>query len=112
MYRGRGGRVSGRCATNVVDEVVDVDPISCVTVGAVDDGVADWIWAAIKMSLSFSAGVVQVISPTVNVKPGGTITEDEKITDLIAIEPMSTPPTWCATVELLCSAVYQGVSPR
>jgi hypothetical protein len=53
-----------------------------------------------------------VISPTVNVKPGGTITEDEKITDSIAIEPMSTPPTWRATVELLCSAVYQGVSPR
>ena len=55
----------------MVDEVVDVDPISCVAVGVVDDGVADWIWAATRMSLSFSAGVVQVISPTVNVKPGG-----------------------------------------
>ena len=59
-----------------------------------------------------SEPVVQVIWPTMNVRPFGVAMEPEMMTILFAWKAMRTPPTWCATVDEIWSAVYVGVYPR
>ena len=67
---------------------------------------ADWICAGC------ADPVVQVKSPIVIVVPGARIMEAEKIGALLAMMFERTPPTWRATVDCICSAVYLGVYPR
>ena len=59
-----------------------------------------------------SESVVQVIWPTVNVRPFGVAMEPEMMTVLFAWEAVRTPPTWCATVDEIWSTVFLGVYPR
>ena len=55
-----------------------------------------------------SEPVVQVIWPTVNVRPFGVAMEPEMIV-LFAWEAVRTPPTWRATVDEIWLAIYLGV---
>ena len=64
------------------------------------------------MAMKSSEPVVQVIWPTVNVRPFGVAMEPEMMTVLFAWEAVRTPPTWRATVDEIRSAVYLGVYPR
>jgi hypothetical protein len=56
--------------------------------------------------------VVQVNIPIVNVSPAGRTMEAGKLTIWLAIESARTPPTWCATIDEMWSAVYRGVYPQ
>ena len=56
--------------------------------------------------------VVQVIWPTVNLRPFGVAMEVETMTILFAWRAVCTPPTWRATVDEIWSTVYLGVCPR
>ena len=64
------------------------------------------------MMMKSSDLVVQVIWPTVNVRPFGVAMEPEMMTILFAWRAVRTPPTWCATVDEIWSVVYLGVCPR
>ena len=64
------------------------------------------------MTMKPSEPVVQVIWPTVNVRPFGVAMELEVMTALFAWRAVRTPPTWRATVDEIWSAVYLGVCPR
>ena len=64
------------------------------------------------MAMKSLEPVVQVIWPTVNVRPFGVATEPEVRTILFAWRAVCTHPTWCATVDEIWSAVYLGVCPR
>jgi hypothetical protein len=56
--------------------------------------------------------MVQVIWPTVNKSMFATTVESGMMTILLAWEAVCTPPTWCATVDEIWSAVCRGVCPR
>ena len=64
------------------------------------------------MVVKLSEPVVQVIWPTVNVRPFGVAMEPEMMTILFAWRAVRTPPTWHATVNKIWSTVYLGVCPR
>ena len=64
------------------------------------------------MAMKSSEPVVQVIWPTVNVRPFGIAMEPEMMTVLFAWEAVRIPPTWRATIDEIWSAVYLGVYPR
>ena len=64
------------------------------------------------MAMESSEPVVQVIWPTVNVRPFGVAMEPEMMTILFAWRAVRTPPTWCATVDEILSAVYLQVCLR
>jgi hypothetical protein len=51
------------------------------------------------MEMETSGPVIQVIWPTVNVRPLGTAMELEMMTILFAWRAVRTPPTWRATVD-------------
>ena len=51
------------------------------------------------MTMKPSEPVVQVIWPTVNVRPFGVAMEPEVMTVLFAWRAVRTPPTWRATVD-------------
>jgi hypothetical protein len=55
---------------------------------------------------------VQVIWPTVNVRPFATAAETGMMTILLTWEAIRTPPIWRTTVDETWSAVYHGVCPR
>ena len=72
-----------------------------------------WIHASsVALAMESSAPVVQVIWPTVNVRPLGVAMEPEMMPILFAWRAVRTPPTWRATVDEIWSAVYLGVCPR
>ena len=64
------------------------------------------------MAMKSSEPVVQVIWPTVNVRPFGIAMEPEMMTILFAWKAVCTPPTWRATIDEIWSTVYLGVYPR
>ena len=64
------------------------------------------------MAMASSEPVVQVIWPTVNVRPFGVAMEPEMMTILFAWRTIRIPPTWRATVDEIWSVVYLGVCPR
>ena len=64
------------------------------------------------MAMKSSEPVVQVIWPTVNVRPFGVAIEPEMMTILFAWRAVRTPRTWHATVDEIWSAVYLRVCPR
>jgi hypothetical protein len=53
-----------------------------------------------------SAGPSTPVVPIVNVRPAGRTMEAGKLTIWLAMESARTPPTWCATVDEMWSAVY------
>ena len=59
-----------------------------------------------------SEPVVQVIWPTVNVRPFGVAMDPGMMTILFLWEAVHTPPTWRAIVDEIWSTVYLGVCPR
>ena len=64
------------------------------------------------MAMKSPEPVVQVIYPMVNVRPFGIAMESEMMTILFAWKAVRTPPTWCATIDKIWSAVYLGVCLR
>ena len=64
------------------------------------------------MAMKSSEPVVQVIWPTVNVRPFDVAMEPGMMIILFAWRAVHIPPTWCATVDEIWSAVYLGVCPR
>jgi hypothetical protein len=68
--------------------------------------------SSVVMALESSEPVVQVIWPTVNVRPLGVAMEPKMMTLLFAWRAVHTPPTWRATVDEIWSAVYLGVCSR
>ena len=64
------------------------------------------------MAMKLSEPVVQVIWPTVNVRPFGIATEPGMMIILFTWRAVRTPPTWRATVDEIWSAVYLRVCPR
>jgi len=90
--------------SNVVEAVADASE-------AVVD--ADRICSSsVVMAMRLSEPVVQVIWPTVNVRPFGVAMDPGMMTILFFWEAIRTPPTWRATVDEIWSAVYLGVCPR
>ena len=74
---------------------------------------ADRIHASfVVMAMKLSEPVVQVIWPTVNVRPFGVAMDPGMMTILFFWEAVRTPPTWRATVDKIWSTVYLGVCPR
>jgi hypothetical protein len=54
--------------------------------------------------------MTQVMDLTVKIWPGlGKAMELEKWTIWLAKDSARTPPTYCATIDEICSAVYRGV---
>ena len=64
------------------------------------------------MAMKSSEPVVQVIWPTVNVRPFGVAMDPGMMTILFFWEAVRTPPTWRATIDEIWSVVYPGVYPR
>ena len=62
--------------------------------------------------MRLSEPMVQVIWPTVNVRPFGITMDPGMMTILFFWEVVRTPPTWRTTVDEIWSAVYLGVCPR
>ena len=90
--------------SNVVGAVADASE-------AVVD--SDWIYASsVVMAMKLLEPVVQVIWPMVNVRPFDVAMEPGMMTTLFVWGAVCTPPTWCATVDKIWSAVYLGVCPR
>jgi hypothetical protein len=56
--------------------------------------------------------VVQVIWLTMNERPSAVVMKSRMMTILLAWEAVFTPPTWCAIVDEIWSAVYRGVCLR
>ena len=105
-------------AFTVVGAVFTVVGAVFTVVGAVADAGevvvgAGWIHASsVALAMESSTPVVQVIWPTVNVRPLGVAMEPEMMTILFAWRAVRTPPTWRATIDEIWSAVYLGVCPR
>ena len=101
----------------VVGAVFTVVGAVFTVVGAVADAGevvigAGWIHASsVALAMKSSAPVVQVIWPTVNVRPFGVATELGMMIILFAWRAVRTPPTWRAIVDEIWSA-YLGVCPR
>jgi len=97
----------------MVGDIVGAGVIVVDIVGATAVVAADWIWFSSKtMVVRPPVRVVQVIWPTVNVRPSVMEAEAGMMTILFVWRAIRTPPTWRATVDESWSAVYLGVYPR
>ena len=89
----------------MVEDDAGVAGAICNVVGAIANAGeavvdADWIRASpVVMAMKSSEPVVQVIWPTVNVRPLGVAMEPEMMTILFVWRAVRTPPTWRATVD-------------
>jgi len=69
-------------------------------IGVDASAVPDCIWVSSRVVVVRpSPRVVQVIYPTVNVRPSATAAEAGTMTILFVWEAVRTPPTWRATVD-------------
>jgi len=84
----------------VVGDVVGAGVIVIDVIGATAIVAADWIWISSKaMVMRPPTRVVQVIWPTVNVRPSATAAEAGIMTILFVWRAVRTPSTWRAIVD-------------
>jgi hypothetical protein len=91
-----------RAVVSVIRAIADEDVVD-----------VDWICASsMVVVVKLLMLVVQVIWPTMNVRPSATAMELRMMTILLAWEVVRTPPAWHATLDETWSAVYRGVCSR